>query len=388
MNKLYRLITTKTRGLTQSQLRFITNRKPRHSEEYLAEKFVDERRMQLVGGDGGDGCSIFHRDRISAFGGPSGGSGGKGGDLWLRADRSMMSLGDVKKYYRAKKGEDGRGKFYNGKSAKPLVVNIPVGTRLVCDDTNEVLTEFRRDGETYLVCSGGLGGKGNMFFKSSLNVTASECTSGSPGDKRFVRAELLLIADAGLVGFPNAGKSTLLRALSRAKPQIGEYAFTTLSPHVGVIEYEDFQHIAVADLPGLVEDAHQNEGLGFKFLKHVQRCRFLVYVCDLSVEEPWLQVDKLKLELELFDEALPDHAKIVIANKLDLQSARDNFEKFCEEVLKDHPSLEIVPLSGINKTNIESVICKLREVFDKCEKSEFDRETPWWRLEEEDDKCY
>lgn len=377
MNKFHRFLTS--RAHQTLFFRTTTNRKPYRTEEELAQKFVDERRIHLVGGNGGDGASVFHRDRISAYGGPSGGSGGRGGDIILRGDRQLMSLGMVKKYYRAKKGENGGSRFHNGKSAKPLVVNLPVGTRVICDDTDEVLTEIHYDGDTFHICAGGVGGKGNMFFKSSTDTKPTECTKGEEGENRFIRAELLLIADAGLVGFPNAGKSTLLRCLSRAKPIIGEYAFTTLSPHVGIIKCDDFQHIAVADLPGLVEDSHQDEGLGFQFLRHVERCRFLVYVCDLSVPEPWLQIDQLKLELQMYEEELPDRAKVVVANKLDLEASRHNYKRFCDEIAKEHPTLEVVPVSGITKTNIESLICKLEEVFNKCGKSKFDRETPWRR---------
>jgi len=344
-----------------------TKRKPRYTEDILAEKFVDEKRMYLSAGDGGDGASIFHRDRISAYGGPSGGSGGKGGDLILRANRRITSLWDVKKQYKAKKGGDGRANFQNGKFAKTLFVDIPVGTRLICEETNEVLTELKHDNETYLACIGGNGGKGNMFFKSSTNQKPSECTKGETGEARYIIAELLLIADAGLVGFPNAGKSTLLGGLSRASPLIGEYAFTTLSPHIGVIKYEDFTHVVVADLPGLVQNAHVDEGLGFKFLKHVERCRFLVYVCDMTKKEPWTQVKQLKYELSMYNNDLPKRASIIVANKMDVTEARTNYDKFKKEVLKIDPTLSVIPVSAKNKINIEELICELKVSYKSFE---------------------
>ena len=350
-----------------------TKKKIRYSEEILAERFVDEKLLYLYGGNGGDGASIFHRDRISAYGGPSGGSGGKGGDIILRANKRITSLYDVKKHYRAKKGGDGRANFQNGKFAKSLFVDLPVGTRLICEETNKILTDLKSDNETYLACIGGNGGKGNMYFKSSTNQKPSECTKGETGEARQIRAELLLIADAGLVGFPNVGKSTLLSGLSRASPLIGEYAFTTLSPHIGVIKYEDFTNLAVADLPGLVKNAHLNEGLGFKFLKHVERCRFLVFVCDMTKKEPWTQVKKLSYELKMYNNDLPKRASIVVANKMDVLEARTNYAKFKKEILKIDSKFSVIPVSAKNKINIEELICELKKNYQK-----FDVDLPLW----------
>jgi len=354
-------------------------RKPQFSEEALAERFVDEKCIKLVAGDGGDGASIFHRDKISEFGGPSGGSGGKGGDVILRADKSMRSLLLLKKYHRAKKGENGKARFMNGKSATDLIVNLPIGTRLRCGDTGEFLADLRRDKDEFIACVGGYGGKGNMYFKSSLNSKPQQSTRGSKGQQRFISTEMLLLADVGLVGFPNAGKSTLLRSLSRAKPLVAEYGFTTLSPHIGVIKYDDFERIAVADLPGLVENAHLNQGFGFKFLRHIERCKFVIYVCDMSEKEPWNQIHQLQKELKLYKEGLEKRALYVLANKMDLLESRNNYSKFCKEMKTHFPHLKISPISGKTQKNLEAVILKLREVFDECLSNDAETESRWWR---------
>ena len=337
--------------------------KPRLSEKKQAQKFIDERQVLFIAGDGGDGKSLFHRDKITEYGGPKGGDGGDGGNVTLIADPDMTTLEKMNHFYKAPNGKDGGG-FATGRFGKNLYVKVPVGTLLRYVDSYDIEADLSEPGESVTVCVGGLGGKGNKFFASSINTTPQNCTPGARGEIARMVVELKTIANGGLVGFPNAGKSTLLRALSRAKPAVADYPFTTLCPHVGVLHYDDFTYLSIADTPGIIEGAHRNKGLGFKFLKHVERCEFLIYVIDLSAQEPWTQVDILKKEFEHYNIDLTRRPSLVLANKIDLTDAMKAYDQFERKVQADNPDWHVMPVSGMKRQYLDDVIERIRYIYD------------------------
>lgn len=339
-------------------------KKPQLTELELFNKFVDERKVLLKAGNGGNGRSAFLRDKNTAFGGPSGGDGGRGGDIFFKASFNVKGLKSIKPQYLAQSGKSGGVHDLFGKDGKDLVVDFPVGTLVRCDDTNEVVADLCKDGQTELMCSGGEGGKGNSFFATSTCTTPLECTPGLDGEKMAVWVELRTLAHAGLVGFPNSGKSTLLRSLTRAKPAVAAYEFTTLVPHIGVLHFEDFTQVVVADTPGIIEDAHNNAGLGIRFLKHIERCRFLLYVIDMSIPEPSYQLEHLLYELQQYDDSLVNRPGIILANKMDLPNSLTNFHHFYDYTKSRNLPFEVMPLSGLKCTYLEEVILKIKEKYD------------------------
>uniref|UniRef100_H2XUL1 OBG-type G domain-containing protein n=1 Tax=Ciona intestinalis TaxID=7719 RepID=H2XUL1_CIOIN len=337
----------------------IRPRKAVLSEKKLAKKFIDHKKMRISSGAGGDGRSFFLRDKNTEFGGPCGGDGGNGGDVVAIADRNVKSLENVKSFYKAKDGEDG-GKYNGtGKSRHSLLIKLPVGTYLRKEESREILADLMTHGQKQTLCIGGIGGKGNSFFVSSTNTTPEKCTRGTPGESMVIIAELRTLAHGGLVGFPNAGKSTILRALTRATPAIGDYSFTTLRPHVGIMHFSDFTQIAIADTPGIIEGAHKNKGLGIRFLRHIERCRFLLYIVDMSMPEPWMQLHHLQNEFHYYDTSLTERPCIVVANKMDLRESTDNFPEFVNQV-----NLEIFAISGKNGNQLEILITKIKTLYD------------------------
>lgn len=345
-------------------LRAFVSRKPRLSEKKRAQKFIDHKTVMITSGKGGDGCSLFHRDKLTEFGGPSGGNGGKGGDIIFVSSSTESSLDKLNYAYRAMNGQNGGNNNWTGKSAAATIIKVPVGTQLRCHESNQLLADFTEEGEEYIACVGGFGGKGNSYFASSLNTIPKECTRGQNGTNSRIDVELCLLADAGLVGFPNAGKSTLLQALTRARPAIADYEFTTLSPHIGVVEYDDYQQISLADLPGIIFQAHKNKGLGFRFLCHIKRCRFLLFVIDLSVPQPWKQMFQLKEELQHFNYTLNEKPAIILANKIDKDEAKLELEHFLSHMSSAFPSYPVIPVSGKAKLNIKDISDVIRKTYD------------------------
>ncbi|MCM2356412.1 MAG: GTPase ObgE, partial [Arenimonas sp.] len=246
-------------------------------------KFVDEAQILVSAGSGGNGCISFRREKFIPLGGPDGGDGGNGGSVWLQADENLNTLIDFRhqRQYRAQRGQNGMGRQMFGKAGEDVVIRVPVGTEVINVETDEIIGDLTRHGERLLVAQGGVGGKGNVHFKSSVNRAPRKAGQGTPGEEREIRLELKLLADVGLLGFPNAGKSTFIRAVSAATPKVADYPFTTLYPNLGVVSVETDRSFVIADIPGLIEGAADGAGLGAQFLRHVQRTRLLLHLVDL-----------------------------------------------------------------------------------------------------------
>ena len=290
-------------------------------------KFIDEVKIKVSAGDGGRGCVSFRREKYVPRGGPNGGDGGGGGDVVVIADPQLTTLLDLsyQKQYRASRGEHGRGKDQHGARGEDRVIPVPVGTVIRDTETEEILADLKAAGERVVVAQGGIGGRGNARFVSSTNQGPRKAEPGMPGEVKEIHLELRLLADVGIIGLPNAGKSTLIAAVSAARPKIADYPFTTLVPNLGVVGYGEGKSFVVADIPGLIEGAHRGEGLGHKFLKHVTRTILLIHLIDASKvreEEPLADWHTVNEELRLFDPVLAEKPQIVVANKIDLPEAR------------------------------------------------------------------
>ena len=324
-------------------------------------KFIDEAKIFIKSGDGGDGCLSFRREKYIEFGGPDGGNGGKGGDIVIEGTKSLNTLVDYRfqKHFKAQKGRGGAGRNRTGAAGKDMILKIPVGTEILQGD--EILADIVND-EKMILFPGGEGGKGNINFKSSTNRAPRKTTPGEKGYEAEVVLRLKILADAGLVGFPNAGKSSLLRKISAAKPKVADYPFTTLDPKLGVVRKGD-EEIVVADIPGLIEDAHVGSGLGFKFLKHIERCHSLIHIIDITNEDLVKSYNTIINELKSYDEDLVNKNKIIVLNKCDLlkkeeiDKIRIDFENFIN--LKIHL---ISTISGEGIDQLINEILKLKNI--------------------------
>ena len=297
--------------------------------------FADKVIISVKGGDGGNGCCSFHREKYVPKGGPDGGDGGNGGSVYLEASDDEQNLIALvyQTRYQAKNGPGGKGSGCHGRNADDIVVKVPAGTVVTDAESGEFVADLDVVGAKVLVAAGGRGGRGNARFVSSVNRVPRRWEPGFPGEERRLQLELKTIADAGLVGFPNAGKSTLLRAISSARPKVAPYPFTTLHPMVGVVEYDDFSRLTVADIPGLIEGAHDNVGLGHAFLRHIERTKVLVYVLDcagVDGRSPLEDLKQLRQELELYQKGLSSRRAIVAANKIDLPESEANLKELRE----------------------------------------------------------
>ncbi len=296
--------------------------------------FVDEVTMTVKAGDGGRGCVSFLREKFRPWGGPNGGNGGDGGDVILRVDPQRNTLLDLahRHHARAARGEHGRGKDQHGKNAKSSVLPVPVGTIARDIESGEILADLRTAGQQVVVAHGGKGGKGNAFFTSSTNRAPRFAQPGLPGEVRHIQLELRLLADVGLVGFPNVGKSTLISAVSAARPRVADFPFTTLIPHLGVVRYGDEGSFVMADVPGLIEGAHTGHGLGARFLRHLSRTSILVHLLDISDPacDPYADYRVINRELDAFDCALAQRPQIVVVTKADLTITRERFPEVQE----------------------------------------------------------
>ena len=328
--------------------------------------FFDETKVYLKAGNGGDGCMSFLRQKYMPKGGPNGGNGGRGGDLLLQADENVSDLRafHFKKHWKARNGEPGRGSDQNGKGGDPCILKVPLGTEVRPVDSEEIICELLHHEQEVLLLEGGKGGRGNATFKSSINQTPRQFTEGKPGMEGDYVFTLKTIADIGLVGFPNAGKSTLLNVLSNATPKIDSYPFTTLVPTVGVIDYPDeFKSLTMADVPGLIEGAAENRGLGHRFLRHVERCRLILYLLDLAGTDGRSPIDDfkhLRKELSDYDPKLENKPFLVVGNKID----EDGAKEYTEEFKRTFPDISLLSVSAILEDGLPELRQKLLEHLD------------------------
>lgn len=296
---------------------------------------IDEVNIRVISGAGGNGCVSFRRETGIPYGGPNGGNGGRGGNVYLKATRDKTSLLDFKYQpkYEAERGEHGMGSDCNGRAGEDLTIMVPMGTLVYDLETGDLLEDLTQHGQTLLVAEGGRGGRGNLSFKSSTNRAPRQSTPGTPGKEKELKLELRLLADVGLIGFPNAGKSSFLSAVSRARPKVADYPFTTLEPHLGVVSHKG-QGFVIADLPGLIEGASEGSGLGIKFLKHVARNRVLLHLVEVNEEPATIErkIKQIRKELGAFDKSLLKREELIVFTKIDLLS--DSALKRKQEALK------------------------------------------------------
>lgn len=323
--------------------------------------FVDEVIVEVTAGHGGDGCMAFRREKYIAMGGPFGGNGGKGGDVIFKADEGLRTLADLRyqKHIKGNFGMNGEGKGKNGKNADDTIVKVPVGTTVKDNDTGVVIADLVKNGQEVIVAYAGRGGRGNITLATRSNPCPSYSERGEPGENRKVKVELRMLADVGLVGLPSVGKSTILSMITNANPKIASYHFTTLSPNLGVVSMAGYSY-TVADLPGLIEGASEGIGLGHKFLKHIERTKIIAHVIDMAGSEgrnPYDDYITIRKELETFSKKLLTKPEIILANKMDIDGARDNLEEFKKKI-----NAPIYEISACNNIGLDIVINELKEL--------------------------
>tara|TARA_B100000989_G_scaffold296812_1_gene280878 strand:+ start:285 stop:1268 length:984 start_codon:yes stop_codon:yes gene_type:complete len=321
-------------------------------------KFLDQVRIFVKAGNGGSGSPSFRREKFIEFGGPDGGDGGKGGSIILKSERNLNTLIDYRyqQHFKAKRGEDGKGKNQTGRSGKDLYLFVPIGTQIFEEDNKTLLFDFKKEKDEFTVAIGGRGGFGNTKFKSSTNRAPRKFTKGIEGEEFWIWLQLKTIADIGIIGLPNAGKSSLLASITSANPKIADYKFTTINPNLGVAIYDD-KEITLADIPGLIEGAHTGVGLGIKFLKHVERCKTLLHLIDISDEDLINSYKQIRKELGEYSKELLRKKEIIVLNKVDLLSKRvfKNKKKKFEEKLRK----KAIELSTLDKGSISELKIKL-----------------------------
>jgi len=322
-------------------------------------KFIDEAEIYIKAGDGGKGCISFRREKYVPRGGPDGGDGGKGGDVVLKASLSHQTLLDLKYQPRhtARRGDHGRGSLKTGASSPDHIIIVPVGTVVKDAETKDILADLTMNGQTFIAARGGIGGKGNAHFKTSTHQTPRFAQEGMPGEERRIRLELKLIADVGLVGLPNVGKSTFISRVSAARPKIADYPFTTLTPNLGVVSCGDYHTFVIADIPGLIEGAHRGQGMGIRFLRHIERTKLLLHIIDISDDSPLSGWDKYRLinrELSSFGDVVAAKPQIVAINKIDLTETRERLKKEIDFFAQK--GIEILTFSAFTGEGISRII--------------------------------
>ncbi|MEO6697946.1 MAG: Obg family GTPase CgtA [Paraperlucidibaca sp.] len=334
-------------------------------------RFVDEAVIKIAAGDGGNGCMSFRREKFIPFGGPDGGDGGHGGSVWAQADVGVNTLVDFRyvRSFRAERGVNGRGANCTGRSGQDIILNVPIGTTVLDEVTGEVLGDLTEDGQRIMLARGGQGGLGNINYKSSTNRSPRKTTDGSEGEVHELRLELKVLADVGLLGLPNAGKSTFIRAVSAAKPKVADYPFTTLVPNLGVVDVDRHRSFVMADIPGLIEGASDGAGLGIRFLKHLARTRFLLHIVDIAPydeTDPVHAVQVISAELAKFSPILASLPRWLILNKTDLLPSEAEVDERCNEIVKrlqwDGP---VFRTSGLTRDGAMAVCYRLMEAIEE-----------------------
>lgn len=382
--------------------------------------FIDKAKIYVKGGDGGDGLVSFRREKYVPDGGPAGGDGGHGGDVIFSVDEGLRTLMDFRyqKHFKATRGEKGGTRNRTGANADHMIVRVPPGTIVINDDTQEVIADLTRHGQRVVIAKGGRGGRGNVRFATANNPAPHISENGEEGEELWVVLELKVMADVGLVGFPSVGKSTLLSVVSAAKPKIADYHFTTLTPNLGVVQLEDDRSFVMADLPGLIEGAHQGVGLGHEFLRHIERTRLIVHVIDMAGTEgrdPYEDWKSINEELLLYNEKLASRPQIIAANKMDMPGAEENLARFMEQLTEeweekqakntaepldgaldssDEPQLLmpfVMPISALSQQGIRQLLFKVMEQLEKIPETPLTdvieaSEHKVYRLEERNDE--
>lgn len=339
--------------------------------------FVDELKIKLIAGAGGDGCTSFRREKFVPMGGPDGGNGGHGANIIFKVDRNLKTLLDLsyQKIIKADKGENGKGANKYGKNAEDVIIKVPAGTTIYDCNTNEVIVDLTKDGEECIIARGGRGGKGNKSFATHDVPAPKFSEKGEPGEELEVRIELKMLADVGLVGMPSVGKSTLLSVISASKPKIAAYHFTTLSPNLGVVKLQDGKSFVIADLPGLIEGAHEGVGLGTEFLRHAMRTKIIAHIVDMGASEGRNPIEDYKIirnEIDKYSDILKNKKEVVIASKMDLENAQSNLLEF----KKAYPKLEVYPISCFENSGIDEMIKKIADELESIPEVElYNKET-------------
>jgi len=321
-------------------------------------KFLDQVKIYIKAGNGGDGSPSFRREKFIEFGGPDGGDGGNGGSVVLISERNLNTLIDYRyqQHHKAQRGDNGSGQNRTGKGGDDLILKVPIGTQVFEEDNKTLIYDFKKEGEKFVAAAGGKGGLGNTRFKSSTNRSPKKFTKGTKGEEFTIWLQLKTIADIGIIGLPNAGKSSLLAAITNANPKIANYKFTTLNPNLGVAQYDD-KEVVLADIPGLVEGAHEGVGLGIQFLKHIERCKSLLHLIDITNLDIKESYDQVKKELANYSSEMMKKKEIVVLNKTDLVD-KDIIDEIILEFSKDI-NCEIITLSTLDKNSIAQLKSKL-----------------------------
>lgn len=329
--------------------------------------FIDEVQIEVHAGNGGDGCTAFRREKYIPMGGPFGGNGGRGSNIVFQVDEGLHTLLDLRynRIIKGKKGENGTGKNCNGKNREDIIIRVPQGTVITDMDTNLIIADLKQKDDSVIVAYGGRGGRGNTAFKTPSNPAPNFSENGEPGEVKYLKVELKMLADVGLVGLPSVGKSTLISQVSKAKPKIAAYHFTTLTPNLGVCKDKKGRSFVMADLPGLIEGASEGEGLGDRFLRHIERTKVIAHIIDMSGYEgrdPYQDYLTINQELEKFSKKLIEKPQIIVANKMDMETSQENLEKFKKKV-----TFPIYEVSAMNNQGLEEVLVALGDLLDKIE---------------------